>query len=96
MDYGVKGVRMGLDTDDEYPSGIRWFGASWHAPICEPMRHMPTPVGWPCLSCEHLIGAEHRGVTMGLMFDGGWSETYQHLGCFLAGMGLTELDLASA
>lgn len=86
---------MGLTDDEDVPSGIRWFGESWDAPICDPERHIPTPVGWTCHHCLSPIEEYQRGVLMGLLFEvGGWSEVHTHLACFLADMGIAEIDLA--
>lgn len=86
---------MGLRADEGSPSGIRWFGASWHAPVCSPDRFMSTPVGWSCFRCLFEINEEHRGIAMGLAFGDGWSEVYEHLACFLADLGIEEIDLVT-
>ncbi len=40
---------------------IRWFGASWAAPICEPGLLVPTPIGAKCFGCQELINARDQG-----------------------------------
>jgi hypothetical protein len=43
---------------------VRWFGADWGAPVCEPEQHIPTPVGKTCLGCERQVLAGQRGIVM--------------------------------
>lgn len=65
----------------EYPGG--WFGESWGAPVCEPDRHMPTPVGDKCVDCAQLITADDRGMI--IPFAGMTPPVLEshHLDCFL-------------
>lgn len=44
---------------------IKWFGASWGAPCCEPALHVDTPVGEFCFYCEQPIGADAQGLLVG-------------------------------
>lgn len=46
-------------NEDDYPGG--WFGKSWGAPVCEPERHKPTPVGELCDFCSVPIEQLDRG-----------------------------------
>lgn len=44
---------------------VRWFGADWGAPVCDPAYHVSTPVGKTCLHCERAILAGQKGIVMG-------------------------------
>lgn len=93
MSFESRGIRMGMTEDRTAHAGIRWFGRSWHAPVCVPARRMSTPVGWLCLHCLMPINPEHRGIAIGLAFPSGSSEAYEHLSCFLADLGVSEVDV---
>jgi len=41
---------------------MRWFGASWKAPVCDPDMLVLTPVGKPCAHCSRPIGLNSQGV----------------------------------
>jgi hypothetical protein len=50
---------------------VRWFGASWGAPVCDPAQHTATPVGMVCSGHDHLhsdrssfIVSGDQGVTL--------------------------------
>ncbi len=65
---------------DDYPGG--WFGLSWHAPVNDENRHLPTPIGEPCLYCEKIFVDGDRGLTMPHMSEAGASLVSVHLNCF--------------
>lgn len=71
------------DPGDRYPGG--WFGESWDAPVCDPARHMPTPVGDRCVECSDLIEEDDQGMIIPF-WDGTAPVmlTSTHLTCFLA------------
>lgn len=72
--------------EDLYPGG--WFGESWGAPICEPARHKPTPVGELCVDCHIAINSKDQGHL--IPFVNVRSGTHEqalapyHRGCFVA------------
>lgn len=57
---------------------IRWFGATWNAPLCTPEAKQDTPIGAVCPSCGSPIKPEQRGVT--LPKGEGAADSY-HLAC---------------
>jgi hypothetical protein len=59
---------------------VRWFGATWHAPICDPSYHIATPISRVCLFCDERIAAEDQGVVMASETPLG---TVAHLRCLL-------------
>jgi hypothetical protein len=61
----------------EWPGG--WFGESWGAPVCEPDRHRPTPVGQACLGCVVPIAEGDQGM----LIPSEEGLTAHHLDCFL-------------
>ena len=67
---------------------VRWFGATWHAPVCDPGNHVDTPVGAVCIHCDAEIGADDQGVTIPIAAAPGspWTATRAvwHLDCWLA------------
>jgi len=67
----------------EYRGG--WFGASWGAPVCEPHRHKPTPVGQACVQCNLPILEQDSGML--LPYDDESALIAYHLWCFFDMMG---------
>lgn len=65
-----------------YPGG--WFGESWGAPVCDPDRHRPTPVGQPCEECTVEITGDDSGMLIPYVEAVGWHLTAYHLPCFLS------------
>jgi hypothetical protein len=59
-----------------------WFGENWGAPVCEPERHMPTPVGDECIDCGQPIKENDQGM---LIPFAGYRTVLgsHHLDCFL-------------
>lgn len=41
---------------------MRWFGPPWDAPLCDPSRHAPTPLGSVCVYCSVMITDQDQGV----------------------------------
>lgn len=70
-----------MSTQD-YPGG--WFGESWGAPVCEPERHKPTPVGVKCPTCDVPIAEDDQGMLIPLVRDQGWELEPYHYTCFLS------------
>jgi hypothetical protein len=74
-------VTVNDELDDDYPGG--WFGASWGAPVCNPARHLATPVGDQCPRCPELIQANDQGMLIPhVLEDSGPSLIAYHLTCF--------------
>jgi len=48
---------------------MKWFGESWHAPVCEPDEHIETPVGEDCGYCDEPIAEGDRGLRMPFVGD---------------------------
>jgi hypothetical protein len=69
------------------PLTVRWFGASWGAPICERDNECDTP-STPCLRCGLPFGADDQGVVQANI-DEHRQLSYrgQHIDCHLAGLG---------
>lgn len=70
--------------DADYPGG--WFGTSWGAPVCDPVRHLSTPVGEECLFCEKVITADDSGLTIPGV--GATILRSMHIECFLDTIGV--------
>jgi hypothetical protein len=74
---------------------IRWFGASWDAPICDPAFESEAPLGEKCVDCGKPVEEGQRGLIKtvspqilgGLLFRW-WSDGKErivaayHLACF--------------
>lgn len=70
---------------------VKWFGASWGAPVCDPALASETPVGRPCGHCDGPIAAGDRGVI--LPFLGAETEPKElayHHACILESLGIKE------
>lgn len=75
------------EPEDPEPAGtVRWFGPSWHAPICEPRTHVETPVERRCARCEEDINYGDRGITLTTNPKLAW-----HLRCWLRELGVDGL-----
>lgn len=78
---------MSAEVDEDLGT-VRWFGASWHAPVCDPRSHIATPSGMSCTRCDIAIDDEDQGVTIPTMARPGlpWKATRAawHLECWLA------------
>jgi len=69
-----------------------WFGASWGAPVCDPEKHVETPLGAACGFCENPVQKGEYGVV--LPFAGAAKDDppwlpYHHR-CFMKSLGLDE------
>lgn len=67
---------------------MKWFGASWGAPVCAPEDHAPVP-GGACAVCEKQFRDDDQGVI--LPFVGGPDDPPElpyHLACFRDALGL--------
>lgn len=63
--------------------GIRWFGASWGAPVCEEENHVDTPTG-ACLQCNLAINPADQGFLVAFLSPGSQiSFVAYHRACFL-------------
>lgn len=74
-----------------------WFGEAWPspenpAPVCDPLSHMPTPVGQDCTVCHQPIQDGDRGVYIPLLGEI-WTKPGApwHLNCFLDNVGVPRL-----
>lgn len=82
-------LRAERDLTKEYGT-IRWFGPSWHAPICIANTKVATPVHLPCQYCRKPIVDEDRGITLPFykgVNDPVTREPY-HLRCFKESVGI--------
>ncbi len=69
---------------------MKWFGASWGAPICDPAEHIETPDGEVCPGCTRTIRPESQGVQLPWVRDDGFVDRLDwHLECFTKVLGLT-------
>lgn len=70
---------------ENYPGG--WFGASWDAPVCDPVYHKPTPTGETCPYCTRDITADDQGLV--IPYVGLHENRLEawHLDCFLQSIG---------
>lgn len=68
---------------------MKWFGPTWHAPICTPGNQTTTPEA-PCVVCDEDFGPHDQGVTMphNGMSPSEPSESAMHLACFAHVLGL--------
>jgi hypothetical protein len=73
-------------SDHGYPGG--WFGESWGAPVCDPVRHKPTPVGELCVFCEGEILKTDQGLTIPHASAAGVGLRSMHIECFLKNIGV--------
>lgn len=39
-----------------------YFGEPWDAGVCETGKHVPTPVGEPCMLCRQVVEVGDRGL----------------------------------
>jgi hypothetical protein len=75
---------MGIEAMSEDDIGtVRWFGPSWHAPVCDPRAHVETPVGNPCAACTVALVEGDRGITVPNL--GTCERQAWHLDCWLEG-----------
>lgn len=74
------------DLDDNYAGG--WFGRSWGASACDPVKHLATPVGDACGECLLSIGENDQGMLIPHLFEGGASLVARHLECWFRMLGL--------
>lgn len=67
---------------------MRWFGANWGAPVCDPTKHAPTPTA-PCARCGKPFVEGDRGIILpfhGLPTDP--PELPYHHECLMEELGL--------
>lgn len=68
---------------------VKWFGPSWGAPVCDPARHIDTPVGRPCFYCYEGIREGDQGIAMPYFDDEGRASVVPiGLDCFLRDIGV--------
>lgn len=71
--------------DSWYPGG--WFGPSWGAPVCEPERHLDTPMDELCIDCLVPFTEGDSGLSVPFVYEvGGWTLTHHHIACFRRGL----------
>ena len=69
---------------------LRWFGASWGAPVNDPRAEIPTPTGEKCIYCHLRIGPHDNGISIPYMDDGfATTRAAYHRECFLASIGFS-------
>lgn len=62
---------------------MMWFGESWGAPVCQPERHVSTPVGAVCIECDKPIRMGDTGFNMALSGREPATTLAYHRVCFL-------------
>ena len=70
---------------------MKWFGASWGAPVCEPQDHVPCPEGRECPMCLKALQAGDQGVLLpflGAREGGDPPDQPYHIRCFLKSVGV--------
>lgn len=67
---------------------MKWFGESWHAPVCRPEAFAPTPIGETCCRCWKPIRFGERGLLVPHLEPTGFVERPWHLPCWLDELGL--------
>jgi hypothetical protein len=68
---------------------VRWFGESWHAPICDPLAKVATPTAAKCVHCSLYIDSDSQGVVISASVDIDPSgRVAYHLACFLQEIGV--------
>ena len=69
-------------------TALSWFGPSWGAYVCDPKRHVATPVGALCCNCPKLFVEGDQGLLIyapGILVDGLPDERIAyHLDCFMS------------
>jgi len=68
---------------------MKWFGESWGAPVCDPEKKAPTPVGEACAHCADAIVATSQGVLMPFWDGEKGSMVSYHRLCLLQNLGLS-------
>lgn len=72
---------------------VRWFGASWGAPICDPRTKIEVPIDRLCLNCGGGFFEHSRGVSTAASFSiSEEGRVYYHLGCFLRNLGIDTVE----
>lgn len=41
---------------------MRWFGPTWHAPVCDPRYRSAAPLGEFCQACDTVVAEGERGL----------------------------------
>ena len=67
---------------------VRWFGASWNAPICDRRAHVETPADQPCGACGDPIRHGDQGVTIPYSGPETVTRALYHLGCWFRVIGV--------
>lgn len=74
---------------EQHPGHVRWFGPSWHAPICHSDYETDVPVGEPCIFCRVQFQPGDQGISMM-----GFPERQPaHLLCLLRNVGQSYADV---
>lgn len=78
-------------SDEKSMGTVRWFGASWGAPVNEAGTRVAAPVGEQCPPCDRPIQPDDRGVGVphvGLTsYEGCGVYRWWHLDCWLREIG---------
>lgn len=90
-------VRIDIEGD---LGTLRWWGASWGAPMCQPEAKVEVPLGKICHGgCDLPINLNQQGVGIpivdvtllpdyGVLWRDGMPYGHYHLACFLRLLGL--------
>lgn len=84
-----------LDLDSASPLGravwsvvLKWFGASWGAPVCAPEDQTPVPVD-RCVVCEKQFFDDDQGIILPFVGEpDDPTELAYHLACFREALGI--------
>jgi len=72
---------------------VRWFGATWGAPVNDPRAHIPTPIGEKCTRCGEIFNDRDNGISIPYSdLESFATRIAYHRACFLADIG-ARLDL---
>ena len=68
---------------------LRWFGATWGAPVNDPRAEIPVPLGEDCLRCHFLFDSADRGLAVAASTEISASgQVFYHLECWLDELGV--------
>lgn len=87
---------LGFGFEDGELGTVRWFGASWLAPVCRADAHINTPLGELCLQCEEALESGDQGI--GVPFMSGQRPrpeprmVWYHLRCWLEAIGAPNMQ----
>lgn len=79
----AKGARRRGMTEAGPFGTVRWFGQSWHAPVCDPRNRVAAPVGERCSACHIALTSNDQGVTIPHYTGAAPKRAAWHLRCWI-------------